>query len=641
MPVPLALAVPAAAASLAYLSARTSLAYDLRLLDGVATTSLRAAWREHRDRMNFFYVLEGYALSRSHASQTFVIYEGRRWTYRETYDTALRYGHWLRTRRGVKPREIVAMDFLNSPSLVFVWLGLWSIGAQPAFINYNLTGRPLVHCIKTSTARLVLVDEEVREAVAPVLDELTAPDLRDDGAPAEIVFFTPEVEADIAATESVRAPDAVRMGVRPQDMAILIFTSGTTGLPKAAIVSWAKVNFGSSFFFRWSGWRRRDVLYTCMPLYHSSAAILGFCATLSGGSTVAIGHRFSTKTFWAEVRAADATIIQYVGETCRYLLAAPPDLDPDTGEDLDRRNKVRLAVGNGLRPDVWNAFKERFGIETIGEFYAATEGTSGSWNLSRNDFARGAIGRNGLLGWALLGSTLAVVRVDWTSEEPWRDAKTGLCKKVATGAPGELLYKIDAGDVARKFQGYFRNDKATQGKVLRDVLKRGDAWFRTGDVVRWDGEGRWYFHDRIGDTFRWKSENVSTSKEVSEALGTHPCVQEANVYGVALPRHDGRAGMAAIVLSPSSHEPSLETLSSLAAHAKAHLPRYAVPLFLRFSAKSGPATGTNKQQKAELRAQGADPGKVGGDALYWLREGEYVPFEKRQWDEVRGGLVKL
>ena len=248
-----------------------------------------------------------------------------------------------------------------------------------------------------------------------------------------------------------------------------------------------------------------------MPLYHSSASILALSTALMGGRTIAIGHKFSTKTFWKDVRESKATLIQYVGETCRYLLSAPPEIDPNTGENLDKKNSVRLAVGNGLRPDVWNRFKERFGIEAIVEFYAATEGTSGSWNHSRNDFAAGAIGRNGTIARLALGSTLAIVELDYETEEPWRDPKTGFCKKVATGEPGELLYRVDPKDIGGKFQGYFGNKSASQKKILRDVLVKGDAFFRTGDLVRWDAEGRWYFNDRLGDTFRWKGENVSTS----------------------------------------------------------------------------------------------------------------------------------
>lgn len=357
---------------------------------------------------------------------------------------------------------------------------------------------------------------------------------------------------------------------------------------------------------------------------------------MNAGFSICIGHKFSTKTFWQDVRASNATAIQYVGETCRYLLSAKPQIDSSTGENFDRKNNVRIAFGNGLRPDVWDRFKERFGIATIAEFYAATEGTSATFNLSNNDFSRGAIGRNGTLAGLVFGRSLAIVELDWETEAPWRNPKTGLCKKAVRGEPGELLYKLDPANISAKFQGYFNNQGATDSKIMRDVLVKGDAYFRTGDVVSWDSEGRTYFSDRIGDTFRWKSENVSTN-EVSESLGNHPSVQEANVYGVELPHHDGRAGCVAIVLS---EEPSDRVLASLAEHATKDLPRFAVPLFIRI-AKEMQATGTNKQQKHILRLQGVDPSRTEGDELYWLKNGMYVKFGKSDWEALKGGKVKL
>jgi acyl-CoA synthetase (AMP-forming)/AMP-acid ligase II len=357
--------------------------------------------------------------------------------------------------------------------------------------------------------------------------------------------------------------------------------------------------------------------------------------TLGAGATMAIGRKFSTRTFWSEVRASNATIIQYVGETCRYLLSAPPEIDPVTGANLDKANNVRMAFGNGLRPDIWNKFKERFGIETIAEFYAATEGSNGSWNFSRNDFSVGAIGRQGKIASLLFGGASTIVEVDWAIEAPFRNPKTGFCKKVPVGEPGELLFALDAADVEKGFQGYFNNKKATSSKVLHDVLVKGDAYFRTGDVIRRDSEGRSFFVDRIGDTFRWKSENVSTN-EVSEALGYHPAIQEANVYGVELPHHDGRAGCAAVVLKEG---PSESLMKSLGEHVK-QLPRFAIPIFLRVT-KLTTATGTNKQQKHVLRAEGVHPHKMGEDELFWLKEGTYVRFGHGDWEELNGGRVKL
>lgn len=375
-----------------------------------------------------------------------------------------------------------------------------------------------------------------------------------------------------------------------------------------------------------------------MPLYHSSASILGFGTTLSAGATIAIGRKFSTKTFWKEVRETKATIIQYVGETCRYLLAAPPEIDPVTGENLDKKNNVRIAFGNGLRPDVWNRFKERFGIEAIAEFYSATESAGGSFNLSRNDFSKGAIGRNGTLASVLLGSANVIAQIDLETDELYRDPKTGLGIRVTPGDPGELLFELDPKDITKKFQGYFNNTKSTESKIVRDLFKKGDAWFRTGDIIIKDSENRTYFSDRIGDTFRWKSENVSTN-EVAEVLGTHPAVQEANVYGVQLPNHDGRAGCATVILK-SEGRPSPEVLSSIAQHTAKGLPRFALPIFLRVTNEIQ-TTGTNKPQKHVLRAEGVDPEKTSRDVVYWLQNGTYVEFTKNDWEGLQGGRVRL
>lgn len=248
-----------------------------------------------------------------------------------------------------------------------------------------------------------------------------------------------------------------------------------------------------------------------MPLYHTSAATLGLCTALGIGSSIAIGRRFSTQTFWKDVRDSHATIIQYVGETCRYLLATPPEIDPANGEILDKKHNVRIAFGNGLRPDVWDRFKQRFNIETIAEMYGQTEGVRAFWNVSSNNFGRGAVGRNGTLLRLLPGSPNVTVEVDWGTEAPWRDPKTGFCKKTKPNELGELIWKVDEKNIDQSFPGYHNNQTANKKKVLRDVFTKGDAWYRTGDVFRYDLEGRWYFQDRIGDTYRWKSENVSTT----------------------------------------------------------------------------------------------------------------------------------
>jgi acyl-CoA synthetase (AMP-forming)/AMP-acid ligase II len=407
-------------------------------------------------------------------------------------------------------------------------------------------------------------------------------------------------------------------------------------------MAWSKARLGSAFVAGWIPLKKSDVMYTSMPLYHSSASVLGVCSILQAGASICLSKKFSHKTFWPEVRSCGATIIHYVGETCRYLLSAPIT-------DLDKDHNVHSAFGNGLRPDVWEPFKERFNISTILEFYAATEAPSGMWNRSTNSFSAGAIGRNGTLAHLVMGSSLAVVKMDPQSEppEPLRDLTTGLCIRADWDEPGELLYKLDPQNISQKFQGYFGNSKATNSKILRNVKAKGDAYFRTGDLVRWDREGRWYFVDRIGDTFRWKAENVSTA-EVADAVGKHEAVEEANVYGVLVPRHDGRAGCAAVVLKSNDPAtdvvgiPSPQTLKSIAEHLKKSLPAFATPLFIRFTRQMH-TTGTNKQQKHLFQKDGINVDSVeeNGDVLFWLKDGTYKRFTRKELALIQDGHVKL
>jgi len=574
------------------------------------------------------------------------------------------------------------MDFVNSEVFIWVWFGLWSIGAKPAFINYNLTGGPLIHTLKTSSARLVLVDENGKEkfqesimaehgfeatpsstnqaegnrtmygygsdASQPLQavqkqTSLSSPEDQAKERKLEIVFFDKRLENYILSLKPNRVPNSERGNQQRHNMAMLIYTSGTTGLPKAAIMSWGKASMGSNFTSRWIGLKATDVLYTAMPLYHSAASVLGIGPILRAGGAVCISQRFSHKTFWPEVRASKATLIQYVGETCRYLHSAPPS-------PLDKQHHVRAAFGNGLRPDVWESFKTRFGIETIYEFYSATEAPGGLFNKSTNNFSAGAFARIGSLANLLTGVTLAIVRMDPNTSppEPLRHPTTGLCQVCNVDETGELLFKLDAENIEQKFQGYFGNDKATSSKVLRNVKTKGDAYFRSGDLVKKDKEGLFYFIDRIGDTFRWKAENVSTA-EVADVLGKHESIEEANIYGVQVPHHDGRAGCAAIVLKSASSasstpNPSSTTLKSIAEHVQKNLPGFAVPLWLRITREMH-TTGTNKQQKHTFQKDGIDVQavEVQGDLLFWMdpKSKTYERFTTAQLKQIEEGGLKL
>ena len=591
-------------------------------------------------------MLEEHANNPKIANKTFIVHRNQEWTFKQTYDTVLRYAGWLHSTHNVVKGEYVAINMMNSPHFLFTALAIWSLGAIPAFINYNLTGDGFTHSLRTSTARLLITEPEVE---AKTLTDATrsvvlAPTFRNNSFALEIAVLTPGLLKSLDYFPPYRAPDAVRTGLVGRDAQVLIFTSGTTGLPKAATVAWQRNHESSGFIFRWLGLRNAassnpDRFLTAMPLYHSSAFQVCFHACLLGGDTFVVARKFSASTFWDEVELTKATVIQYVGETLRYLLAVPPRADDRT------RHNVRIAFGNGLRADVWERFRARFGVETIAEFYGATEGTGGTMNYSRNSFSAGAIGQSGAVMSAIYNQMMILVKVDWETEEPWRDPKTGLCVKVPDGTPGELIVKLDEKDIGAKFQGYHGNPEATKKKVLRSALKKDDAYFRTGDVIIRDKEGRMWFSDRIGDTFRWKSENVSTA-QVGEVLGHHPKVIEANVYGVNVPSHEGRAGCAALIVQEDCLEASgdlkPEVRKSLATWCTNSLPKYAVPIFLRV-VKGMDATGTNKQQKPKLRKEGVNPSNMASDKVYWLRPGgsSYESFGDSSWTELGAGKVKL
>ena len=466
-----------------WLNAKAQLSYDYLLLSSNFYASSYLARAVRRDRVNLLHQLEAHATAKRTETAPFLVYHGKEWTYRQVYDTVLKYACWLRKSYGVKHGEIVAMDMMNSPRLVFFWLALWSLDACPAFINYNLVGESLIHCIKVSTARILLADEELGQKYSQeVTAAITSSDFRGGKGPLEVAFVSAAVEDEILALDGIQHPQP---NVPANQMASLILTSGTSGLgPKPAIVTWQKYILGAAFASRALRLKQADRFYTCMPLYHASAQIIGLCTCLITGCAFILGHRFSTHTFWPDVRASHATIIQYVGETCRYLLSAPAQTDPATGENLDRKNDVRLAFGNGLRPDIWNRFKERFGIETIAEVYAATEAPSWTFNISSNDFSQGAVGRRGLLTALLFRSHVAIVEIDWATEQPLREPN-GRCRPVRPNQPGEVLWRIlTPDDLSSSFPGYFRNPRATEDKIIRNALRHGDVWFRSGDLIR-------------------------------------------------------------------------------------------------------------------------------------------------------------
>lgn len=415
------------------------------------------------------------------------------WTYAEAYTMVLQYARWLKDTHGVKKNEIIAMDFQNKPEFIWLWFALWSLGAIPAFINSNLRDNAFIHCVKVSTTRLLILDEELADALTDEARQQFSPDEK--GRAVETVVLDGPVQSFIDGLPPYRAPNEERSGATAAGPSLLIYTSGTTGLPKAANVAWGKPLSGVNFFPKLLGYKETDRYYTAMPLYHSSASLLGVCQALGPGGSVVVAPKFSPRTQMKQVTETNATIMQYIGEMCRYMVSAPPT-------PWDQAHKLRLAFGNGMRPDVWQKFKDRFNIQTVVEFYGATEGPGASFVYSNNGFLRGAIGKSGVIGRTLFGGNQAILRHDHETDMPWRNPKTGFCERVPTNEPGELCYWLDPENVNDKFQGYFGNDKASSSKIIRDVFKKGDAYYRSGDLQRIDSDGRWWFVDRIGDTYR-------------------------------------------------------------------------------------------------------------------------------------------
>jgi fatty-acyl-CoA synthase len=365
-----------------------------------------------------------------------------------------------------------------------------------------------------------------------------------------------------------------------------------------------------------------DRMYDCLPMYHTVGGVVATGALLASGGAAVIREKFSAREFWDDIVRWDCTMFQYIGELCRYLMNTPPG----PGEE---RHRIRLVCGNGLRPDVWPEFRRRFRIPQILEFYAATEGNCTLFNFESKE---GAVGR---LPWFLARRfPIKVVRFDIEAEQPVRDAE-GFCVECDVNEPGEVIGQIlnDPGKPGSRFEGYAET-AATEKKILRDVFEQGDAWFRSGDLMRKDENGYFYFIDRIGDTFRWKGENVATS-EVSEAITAFPGVKEANVYGVKLPGHDGKAGMAALVADDGID------LAALRRHLQAQLPDYARPLFLRVT-DTIDATGTFKQKKGELVREGFDPG-ASDDPIYFndAAAEAFVRLDPAGYDRLVAGGSRL
>ena len=543
-------------------------------------------------------------------------FEGTTLTYVEMDALANRYANWARSQN-LKRGQTVALFMPNRLEYFPIWYGLTKMGVVTALINNQLVGPPLAHCLNISGASHVILDSETATAFEAVQGLLEKPMMQ------WVHGLVHGAQRDMIQTLrscSQLPPDrSVRSGMTAADPALYIYTSGTTGLPKAAKISHMRAQLYMRGFAGATGATTNDRIYVALPLYHATGGLCGLGAALLNGGSVVLKTRFSATQFWPDVVEEGATMFVYIGELCRYLVNHPASED-------ERRHKLRLAFGNGLSANVWAEMRPRFKVPEVLEFYGSTEGNVSMFNF---DGKVGAIGR--APKWLRNRYNFKLVQFDLETEQPVRSA-AGICVAAGVGQIGECLGKIATKDVRSEFSGYV--DKAeSDKKILRDVFEKGDAWFRTGDLMKTDADGYFYFVDRIGDTFRWKGENVSTG-EVASHLLSAPGVLEANVYGVAVPGAEGRAGMAGLVVS---EEFDLKVFADYVVQA---LPSYAQPVFLRLLPAIA-TTGTFKYRKVDLVKDGFDPGTIKDKVFYKTPAKGYVRLTRPTYAKILDEGVRL
>ena len=547
-------------------------------------------------------------------NETALICEDESVTWQELNSRVNHVASELRAK-GIGAGDCVALFMQNRIDFVATLGGIVKLGAVAGLINTNLTRAPLAHCIKLIESKACIFGEELTEALNEIRDELSLRGGEDYLYVAdEGNTLPPNWATSLDTHGSSPSNPTETASVRLKDTAFYIFTSGTTGLPKAAVVSHKRVMpaamMSATMLQRID---QKDRMYNCLPLYHGTGLIIGMASAFAVGASTVIKRRLSVSAFWDDIRQHNCTSFVYIGEFIRYLLSRPE-------HPSDADNPVRTIVGNGLRPDIWQDFKERFAIDRIGEFYAASEGNGGFANLFNKDATVG-----------LPIAPCALIAYDVAQDEIVRGSD-GLCQRVPEGEAGLLLIEVTG---KSEFEGY-TSAEASEKKLLRNVFEQGDVWFNSGDLMKIVdvgfayGQKHYQFVDRVGDTFRWKSENVSTN-EVGEIVNQHPDIIFTNVYGVTIPGTDGRAGMAAIVFRDDLGEPDLEAIS---AHVRDNLPSYAQPIFLRIL-KELPTTSTHKLQKNDLRDQAFHLDKTGDD-LYVMRPREtvYTRLDSDYYDQI-------
>ncbi|KAK1174472.1 long-chain fatty acid transport protein 6 isoform X1 [Acipenser oxyrinchus oxyrinchus] len=553
-------------------------------------------------------------------NKPFIIYEDNAFTYQDVDKRSNKVAQVFFKQGGLKKGDTVALLMSNEPDFINVWFGLCKLGCAVAFLNFNIKSRSLLHCFNSCGAKTLVVGSDMTDTLEDIL-----PNLHEDNISVWIMASeshqpgintildkledAPDepVPAHLRATDSVKTPT------------LYIFTSGTTGLPKAAVISQLQSLKGAAGLWAY-GATADDIVYVTLPLYHSAASLIGVGGCIELGATFVLKKKFSASQFWSDCRKYNVTVFQYIGEICRYLCNMPK-------KEGEKDHKVRMGVGNGVQQNIWKEFLDRFGDIKLCELYGSTEGNV----CFMNHIGKiGAVGRSNFFYKRIFKYCL--VKYDMENGEIILNEQ-GFCEEVKKGEAGLLLSQINS---MSPFFGYAGSKSLTEKKLLRDVFMKGDVYLNTGDLMVEDQEDFIYFKDRIGDTFRWKGENVSTT-EVADVVGIIDFLQEANIYGVSVPGYEGKAGMAAVVLNPGCGFDG----KSLYEHVEHYLPGYARPRFVRIQ-KSMEITGTFKQQKFRLVESGFNPSTI-TDSLYFLDESQkcYVPLTTEIFDIIVSGQIKL
>ena len=536
-------------------------------------------------------------------NNNFIFFEDESWSYSETNKAANSLANKL-IEDGVTHSDRVVLFMENRPDFIISILALNKIGAIGVLINTSLTGKPLIHCINSSDSKKCIVGAELAASLEAVLDEINIKDKEDiywveDGDR----FICPEWALSLKPLldDSKDENLAITNMVTAKDTAFYIFTSGTTGVPKAALFPNSKI-IAASINISKGGYRINDsdCMYNCLPLYHSTGLMLGLCACVQVGAATFIRRKFSASAFWKEAKQFNTTAFVYVGELCRYLSFQDPS-------EEEKDNPISSMVGNGLRPDLWDCFRNRFNVERIIEIYGASEGNALFMNLLNKDETIG-----------MTNARVALFEYDVAEDKLVRDTESKFIE-VDEGQPGLLLVEIGPDAI---YNGY-TDKKASEEKVISNVFEEGDRWFNTGDLVKTMdvgfslGRTHYQFVDRVGDTFRWKSENVSTN-EVAEILNAFDQVNMANVFGVKVPQSEGRAGMVAFNCNLDDFK-----WDEFAEFVSIKLPSYAQPVFVRIIEELE-TTGTFKLKKNDLREEAYHLDKVKGDKVYIKKPGENI-----------------